>query len=814
MEVDTGLKELVKLVDKFGDGEGRNEAQTRFSIIDSLIIGCLGWPKEMIEVERHGGDGGFTDYELGRPRSVIWEAKKEGVAFELPVGAIKSRRQSIPALCMISSQVKDAIEQAQVYCARRGVQIAVVTNGHQLIAYLATRTDGIDPLTGKALVFGSLEDLRDNFALAWQMLSFDGIQERKIVRYLSSGQVSVPTKLSATVNGYPKARIPSELQANLRQLSELLIQDIVESQEIEELFLRNCYSESGALSHYALLSKTILDARYSAMFSQAESAPKVMPAVKGKKAGIDPELMSEAMAKRPIVLIGDVGVGKTSFVKHLIYVDAKEEMKNSLYIYIDLGSKASLAKSLKDYALNEIESQLLDRYKVDIQEFSFLKGTYASEISRFSTGLWGLKKESEPDLFQSKLIEMLQEKIVNKDEHLKKSFFHLSHARRQQVVIFLDNADQRDFDTQQEAFIISQELAKDWNAFVFVSVRPQTFYKSKRSGALTAYPHKVFTISPPRIDHVVERRLQFALDMAEGKLPIELYEYVKLNSRSLTIFLKVLIRSLSDNKDLNEFLVNITGGNVRAAVELVTGFIGNPGVDAEKIIKEIEEGRGYLIPLHEFIKVALLGDFCYHSADTSIVFNLFDVSTPDQNEHFLCSMILAYLSMGGSHKDKDGFCAVSLLMVEMQNASFNQHQVESALRRLTNKKLIEASQRVTFEEDESGLIGEMPDAFRVTSVGAYHLLKWVSDFAYMDAMMVDTPIFDAEVRTQIISRLESSRIEDRYRRTVAFREYLSRCWAAYTAAPSYFNFEDCVAQGDASFESVKRFLIRNRPDFS
>lgn len=773
MDISDGLNALRDLIGASDEGLMKNEAQTRFSIIDSLITDCLGWSKDNIAVEKHENGNGYTDYELGRPRSVIWEAKKEGAVFELPAGSLKSRKVPIASLCLVSLEAKEAIEQAQGYCARRGVQIAVVTNGHQLIAYLATRHDGIDPLTGKALVFGSLDDLKDNFKLAWQMLSYEGIQEKKIIRYLSSGQISIPNKPSARVNDYPKARISSDLQANLRQLSELLIQDIVESQELEEVFLRNCYSESGALSHYALLSKTILDARYSAMFSQAESSPKISPVTKGRKSGIATDLMSEAMSKRPIVLIGDVGVGKTSFVKNLIYVEAKEALKNSLYVYIDLGSKAAMARSLKTYVLNEIETQLLDRYKVDVREYIFLKGVYASDISRFSSSLWGLKKESNPDVYESKLIEMLEEKISNKDEHLKRSFFHLSNARRQQVIVFLDNADQRDFDIQQEAFIISQELAKDWNAFVFVSVRPQTFYKSKRSGALTAYPHKVFTISPPRIDLVVEKRLQFALDMAEGRLPIELYEYVKLNSRSLAIFLKVLIRSLSENKDINEFLVNITGGNVRAVLELVTGFIGNPGVDSEKVIKEIEEGREYLIPIHEFIKSALFGDYFYYHSDISIAFNLFDVSSPDQNEHFLCPMILSYLNIDGAHKDNDGFCKFPSVLLEMQNASFIQHQIEAALRRLTNKKLVEASQRVTFEEDESGLVGEIPESFRITSVGAYHLLKWMNAFSYLDAILVDTPIFDVEAGNKILEKIEFSGIEERYRRAVLFRDYES-----------------------------------------
>jgi hypothetical protein len=81
----------------------------------------------------------------------------------------------------------------------------------------------------------------------------------------------------------------------------------------------------------------------------------------------------------------------------------------------------------------------------------------------------------------------------------------------------LDNVDQRALDVQQAAFIIAQEFAQNWNSLVFIAVRPQAFFQSKRAGALSAYPHKVFTILPPRPELVIERRLLFALKIAEGK---------------------------------------------------------------------------------------------------------------------------------------------------------------------------------------------------------------------------------------------------------------------------------------------------------
>jgi len=377
------------------------------------------------------------------------------------------------------------------------------------------------------------------------------------------------------------------------------------------------------------------------------------------------------------------------------------------------------------------------------------------------------------------------------------------------IIVSLDNADQRDFQTQQSTFIIAQEIAKDWQTSVFVSVRPQTFFTSKQSGALTAYPPKVFTISPPRIDDVVEKRLRFALKIAEGSMPIETMNFLRVNSENLAQFIKALLYSLAENNDLFEFLTNITGGNIRAAVEFVTNFIGSPNVDADKIIDIMTREGNYRIPLHEFTKSALLGDYSHYNPETSIAMNVYDVSYPDNKEHFLVPLLIAFLGSTHAKKDSDGFCATEALFIELQNNGFTKDQMEIALRRSVNKKLIETSQRITFAEDQNGLlIGEMPSSFRITSIGMYHIKRWISSFTYFDAMAFDTPIFDKQVREEITHEINSFVIASRYERAIAFRDYLARCWENLPIKPTYYNFIESIDDGASTFESVRRNIER------
>lgn len=798
------LRELLATLDD--NIKDYNEAQTRFHIIDIVLKQCLNWDG-VIEVEKHESNNGFTDFELGNPRKVIVEAKKEGVSFDIPSG--KSLKNTIPikSLIMASDNIKRAMDQVQLYSSSRGVPISIITNGHQYIAFISSRTDGISVQDGKALVFTSLQDILNNFPLFWECLSLQGIDDNKLMRQLTVGDVRLPSKLSNNLIKYPKILYSSELQISLRQLSEVFIQDIVEDPNLESSFYQQCYCESGRLNQYSLLSKNILNSRYASIFAENEKQPSVQPINDRKKLNLDGAIFADAISRRPIVLVGDVGVGKTSFIKNLIHNSASSEFKKAIYIYIDLGSKATLNTDIKSLILNEICSQLYSKYDVDIEESSFIKRLYAEEIRKFERGIYGEVKESNPVAYQEKLIDKLFMLQSDKNQHTQKSVAFISKEHKKQIIICIDNADQRNFDVQQDAFIISQELSKEWSAIVFLSVRPQTFYKSKHSGALNAYPHKIFTISPPRVDEMISKRLRYAVRLARGE-EVSPLNNANVTSENLALFLEVLISSLQKNKEINEFLDNITGGNIRKVIEFVTGFIGSPNIDAEKIIDIQEEQGRYIIPIHEFTKQALLGDYSHYSRETSSSMNVLDLSTPDQKEHFLVPLIISYLSFQGDHLDKNSFCRYTNIIEEFQASGFTPKQVDDALRRTTNRKLIETSLRVTFEEDEDKvLIGDMPDSFRITTIGAYHIKKWLGDFAYLDAMLFDTPILVSSVREAISTNLSSMEIKDRYLRALEFKKYLLQSWKQFIRAPSYFNFEEICEEQSSGFERVRQHLI-------
>ena len=762
------LQNLTRLEQYYQQNEGsRNEATTRLHLVDRIIKECLGWELSDITCE-DSYDAQYCDYTLYAPRRIIIvEAKKESNYFDLPAG-INGTIFSIRSLMRDYPSLRDAIRQVSSYCMERGVPIAVICNGHQLVAFVANRNDGVAPLEGNALVLSSFEKMRTHFLKLWNMLSHDGIETRNIFRELIGDTAQdLPLKLSSRIMGYPGNRIRNIFQTDMQIVSELVLEDLVAAHELEKLFLKDCYCHSGALSQHALISKNILQARYSLLFDDPGSPHLAQATKKDGSLNIDIDLMS----RRPILLIGDVGVGKSTFIRNLITVEAESVFRDAITIHLDLGYNATMTTSIEDFIIEKTYSTLLENYATDITEEKFVRGVYHFDLERFRNGIYGSLLTSNPPLFAEKEIDFLSEKLRNKESHLKNALHHISKARRKQIVLFVDNCDQRSYDTQQKAFLMSQQIANEWNVTVFVSLRPETFHHSVREGALSGYHAKAFTISPPRIDAVILKRLEFALRIVSGEVRISHFgDGVGINLKSLESMIKVMLFSLRNNDELIELIDNLSSGNVRLALDLLKWFLGSGHVDTEKIKKIYDETGLYLVPIHEFLKAIIYVDYQHYDPGRSIFCNMFDIGSTDIKEHFLIYVLLASLETLSESSEKGGFVDTKSIYDLLQGYGYLPEQIDRAIISTCRKKLVETSYRQTPDSQR-----DIPRALRCTTIGLYHYHILSRQFVYIDAMIVDTPILIPTYRDKMH---DCYMISDRLSRALIFCDYLTECLAS------------------------------------
>ncbi|GHE83779.1 hypothetical protein GCM10018782_65200 [Streptomyces griseoaurantiacus] len=760
-------EELKKLLSSPTVGSGANEDTTRLQLIDALLFNCLGWNTQDAITEDHH-NGTYVDYVVGKPAAqFILEAKRESVAFNLPAGIAGRHAISVPTL-MDDKNTADAIRQVLGYCQERGVPIGIISNGHQMAAFFASRQDGVPPLKGESLTFSSLQEMYDNFDMLWGYLSKSALSTKSLQRYLigRKTQALAPEKLANSIPHYPGFRPRTELETDLKMLGQLFIQDLEHEKQISDEFVKDCYCPSGALSQYSMLSKEVLRARYASVTASVAGGAEKVSTKKGINPKLTADMVTAGLSRRPIILLGDVGVGKSMFLRHLIRVDAKEVLQKSLVLYVDFVREPVFVDDLAAYITERMSEQLETDHGIDIHDREFVKAVYNKEINKFKRTIFG--DDSDPDEYRKQERLMLAGHLSKEFEHLRRSLEHIRATSSRSPLVVLDNIDQRPAEFQESIFESAHSIADSWPGTVFVAIRPSTFFQSRSHGALAAYQTRVFTIEPARTDHVITRRLEYARGKvvesgAEGVFP----ENLSINDDDLVAYLDALVRAFKYDEELKSLIDNMSGGNTRNALLFLFTFIGSGYVSTRRVLEVAESGRVYVVPMHEFIRAIVFGDYDYFSPEASAVCNLFDITTNDGREHFLLPSILAHAQRVAESAGSDGSVSASSVYAFGQGLGFSQEQIGAQLDRAAKNNLL-----VYSESLEGG-------SYRPTSVGSYLYRRLAHSFSYIDAMIVDTPIVDPSVRRDI---RDVHSIKDRLDRAKKFQTYLDSQWEAFTGA--------------------------------
>lgn len=780
------LDELCTQVES-GSDQSDNEATTRLRLIDKLLMDVLGWPADQINCEEYH-EGGFLDYVVGAPQArLVLEAKRVGLHFEVPAGT-ESGILSLRQFAEYSDTNRKAVDQVLVYCQHAGIPIAVLCNGDQIVTFLGSRSDGVAPREGDAIIYKNFSDARLQFTSLWDQLSMPGVESGALPRQLASSQTLAvpPAPLSASIHQYPGYRIGSAMETDLSILGDLFIQDVVNDETVTEEFLANCYCSSGALSQYAAVSKEILRSRYASLRKQVQVTDA--RGKKGPAKELESSLLAGSLTTRPIVLLGDVGVGKSIFLKHLFRLEAKEVLSDTVVFHIDFLNHSGLDVDVSSHLVESVRRELERSRSIDLGEDRLVRSIYNAEINRFRKGVSRPLEADDPAGYRRREIDMLESHLRKQLEHVRRSleFLHASHGLN--FVIALDNVDQHDIEFQDRLFIVAHSLAAEWPATVFLALRPDTFHQSRRSGALSAYQPRVFTVSPPRSDQVIAKRLKFAAKRLkdDGRLP-GFPAGLTLDSTTLLVYISVLTKAFTENQKLISVVDNLSSGNTRRALDFISTFVGSGYVQTSRILDLAASGETYIVPPHEFLRAILFQDHKYYDPETSPVPNLLWISTRSAQEHFLLPILLATVQQLGKG-EQNGFVPKSRIYSSMQALGYMPSDIDIHFQRAIEAELLEVSD-----------VGDPQALVRPTPAGAYLHQTLISDFAYLDAVVVDTPILNPQFRAQI---RDVQPIEERIERVEAFLGYLDEAWP-FGDEPMTFSWPLRRGAAVAELERVK-----------
>lgn len=220
----------------------------------------------------------------------------------------------------------------------------------------------------------------------------------------------------------------------------------------------------------------------------------------------------------------------------------------------------------------------------------------------------------------------------------------------------------------------------------------------------------------------------------------------------------------------------VSNGNIRKVMEYVKKVITSSHLNTHKIITILNETGDYLLAEHETLRAMIFGPYIHFDPRSSLFTNLFDISHADPTEHFSLVFLLDYCQRYANNVSTHGFIPVAALQEYMASLGFSANHVTESLSHLVERKCLEGQDEYQDREKETPVL---ENEVRITSLGSFHITTLIRTEEYIDAITVDTPILDDDVRASV---KDVSDIRSRLKRARIFAGYLARQAEHFTDA--------------------------------
>jgi len=723
-----------------------SEADTRHQVLDPILHDVLGWPRSRVSVEEYIAPG-YADYVLRRsnhiqdlpgmasePTSpiILIEAKKEGSYFTLPralLGANLSGYVQVKTL-LTDADIRKAIAQVRTYCLDIGCDFAAITNGHEWI-FFRTFQKGEDWKNLRAFVIGSLNYFSVSFTQAYNYFAYSQIVDQGSLNHLLVGDALTNRELF-----YPKERITAfnaSIDVNglapiLRPIADRYFGSIDES---DRDFMAECY---------------VLERDYDRTFQDAKHRIEdaLTPYLEqygiqdfeskdaGGKFGNRLQKSIRTHARQDVVvLFGGKGVGKSTFLKRLLFAKPPQILRKSAVLcVIDLLTTPEKEEAI-DHTIWSSLVQALDRENILQGPRDKLLELFADryEVAAHQD-LFGLKPDS--DTYNLKLNELV--KTWRDDgKYCAKRLTSYWRARHKGAIVVIDNTDQF-IQKQEYCFTLAHEIASELGSLVVISMREERFYESSIKGTLDAFTNSGFHISAPAPKDVFLRRIEYVQKLLG--LPADERESIsglrhdeETNEKCQKLFRIFAHEFANSTSHLANFLTACAHGNIRLALELFRGIM----LSGYTNVYEMTSRDYWQFQIHQVLKPIMIPyNFFYDETRSSSVPNIFEIRSRNHGSHFTGLRLLQLLAEGHDPLNPPFLPIKQILHEFIENYGMKDDCVLN-IDMMLRRRLIEANNRLD-------AYSESVDSLRATAYGAYVLNDLSQYFTYIELVCTDCAI--------------------------------------------------------------------------
>jgi len=783
--------------------ENESEAQTRFDIIDRIIKEILQWEHGQISVEPHttGKRNGFIDYILvsGDTRIII-EAKKIGASFPTPT---KRKKLKLTGTILGSGEIKEALNQAEAYARNLSAEIVMVTNG-KCWCFYPLNFDKRDSVHA-TLLFPF--DNPDDGELLFNLFCAYNVENESLKSIGIDTDIILNNRLNLVVdNGdYRVGRNSIADHIMVAVDNAIMAEGLLKDQEV----LRNCYVFSD--------SRVKFDSTLQMHLSQYKPA-LVEPAKKIKRGRKNDALSNQlklnySNANSPVTLIiGSVGSGKTTYLKHFELVKGKDLLREQKahWIYIDLeklgkdgNPRRFIYSALNDYLLKDNPHNPTDFETV-------IRPAYEEEISALARGPYALLAKNA-EKWEEKIIELIDRDYQDVEPYVEKVYRYISAQNL--CVIVIDNVDlYEDDNLETTVFSETISISKKIGCSTIVSIRDTTFVKHKNTSIFNAYELKKFWINPPSFKEVLSKRLTYSKHLLKDtKASIETYSGKRINVPDLSLFFSIVQKSVLNEKNGRHFEY-LSDRNPRKGILLIKNFLSSGHIQADRAINNYLVGEAdFIFPFHEIFKGSMLGQWKYYKESRSEAFNLFESGIGPKSLQLIRLYTIRLLH------DRAKIGSQEVLLSEIATTisplGISIDGIKDVMESLRANSLVHSNN----EHSDSR-------SYHITLCGGYYWRHLSRTIVYAETILYDTNILDQklfEELSEITLEIENcrdfiARMKIRKTRMELFTKYLSQIeeQALNTPELSKFNCIEEIAKAILSeFEETITKLEYKRARF-
>jgi hypothetical protein len=708
--------------------ENDSEAQTRFDVIDRVIKEILQWEHGQISVEPHttGVRNGFIDYILiAGDNSIIIEAKKVGSSFPSPT---RKKKLKLTGTILGTGEIKAALDQAEDYAINKNADIVMVTNGNCWCFYPLNYTNKSEVYANLLFPFTDLEDAEKLFNL----FEVHNVENDSLKSISTEDDIILNNKLNNIVDN-------CDYRLGRNNIADFIMEGIDHAIMAEALLdddkvLESCYVSSDSRVKFDNTLQMHLSQYKPSLIAPAKRIKRH----KQKDEFSDAIKVSKPNTTTPVtLLIGSVGSGKSTYLKHFERVKSKKLLKEQKahWIYIDC-EELGQSGSPRNFIYNSLKKYLLEDNSDNPTDFkSLIKPAYEKEITALAKGPYALTAKN-PKKFDEKISEIIDDDYKNVEPYVDKVFSYL--AARQLCIIVIDNVDLYE-DEKLETAVFSEaiSISKKIKCNTIVSLRDSTFIKHKNSSIFNAYELKKFWINPPSFKEILSKRLTYAKQLLKDQsAEVTLHNGANLYIEDLGLFFGIVQKSVL-NENNSKLLEYLSDRNPRKGISLIQNFLTSGHIQADKAISNYIQGNAeFTFPYHEVFKGSILGQWKYYKEDRAEAFNIFDSNLGSLRLQLLRLYILKFFH----NRAKIGLPEIRKEDIIKTISFFG------ASKDIGEQLILSLKQHSLIHSNDEHL--DEPN-YSITLAGGYYITNLSKLFVYIETVLFDTNIFNVEVFQKI-----------------------------------------------------------------